>query len=165
MRESDRVEYEWVFRSAYPSVLRTSYVVLHDVGRAEEIAQDAFLKLYERWRGVVRIDNPQAWVRRVAFRAAIRDAQRTRKRTGNLPYEPQPIVDQLPDLDLARAVHSLPPQQRAAVALFYLEDLPVRQVAELLGISEPTVKSHLHRARAKLAGLLSEREEVSGDVD
>ena len=45
MREAQRMEFEWVFRSTYPSVLRTTYLVLHDRGRAEEVTQDAFLRL------------------------------------------------------------------------------------------------------------------------
>jgi RNA polymerase sigma factor (sigma-70 family) len=165
VRESQRVEFEWVFRSTYPSVLRTTYLVLHDLGRAEEVTQDAFLRLYERWRGVARVDRPDAWVRRVAFRAAIKQAQRGRSRHTAPPDERQPSWDTLPDVDLARAVATLAPQQRAAVALFYLEDLSVQQVADLLEVSESTVKQHLHRARANLAELLSEREEVPGDVD
>ncbi len=52
------------------------------------------------------------------------------------------------------------------MALYYLEDLPVDEVATLLNVSTSTVKQHLHRARARLSTLLSETtEEVSGDVD
>lgn len=166
MRASHRVEYEWIFRSTYPSVLRTSFLILHDQGRAEEVTQDAFLHLYERWGGVVHIDHPAAWVRKVATRSAVRLAQRTRLREPVLTVEERTSWDHLPDVDLVRAVASLAPQQRAAVALFYLEDLPVDEVAHLLGVSASTVKQHLHRARARLAELLAESpEEVAHDVD
>lgn len=165
MRTSQRVEYEWVFRSNYPSVLRTTFVILHDRGRAEEVTQDAFLRLYERWGGVVRIDNPAAWVRKVAARAAVRQAKQARVREAAQEGEIT-AWDHLPDVDLVRAVASLAPQQRAAVALYYLEDLPVEEVAHLLGVSTSTVKQHLHRARARLAALLSDApEEVAHDVD
>jgi RNA polymerase sigma factor (sigma-70 family) len=164
VRDAQRVEFEWMFRSTYPSVLRTTYLILHDRGRAEEITQDAFLRLCEKWRGVVRIDQPAAWVRRVAVRAAIRQAKLSRLRFSAAPAEEPETWDGVPDVDLARAVASLPPQQRAAVALFYLEDLPVDEVAHLLEVSSSTVKQHLHRARARLATLLSEvPEEVTGD--
>ena len=74
--------------------------------------------------------------------------------------------DQLPDVDLARAVASLPAQQRAAVALFYLEDRPVDEVAHLLGVSASTAKQHLHRARIRLAEVLAEdKEGVPGDAN
>lgn len=166
MRTSQRVEYEWVFRSTYPSVLRTTYLILHDRGRAEEVTQDAFLHLYERWGGVVHIDHPAAWVRKVAARAAVRQAKQARARGETRPDEEATAWDHLPDVDLVRAVASLAPQQRAAVALYYLEDLPVEEVAHLLGVSASTVKQHLHRARARLATLLSEApEEVAHDAD
>lgn len=166
MRDEQRVDFEWVFRSTYPSVLRTTYLILHDRGRAEEITQDAFLKLCERWRGVARVERPQAWVRTVAIRAAIRHARWRRLRLSSTPVDEPATEDDLPDVDLARAVASLPAQQRAAVALFYLEDLPVDEVARLLEVSPSTVKQHLHRARARLATLLSEvTEGVPGDVD
>ncbi|HEX4976934.1 MAG TPA: sigma-70 family RNA polymerase sigma factor [Nocardioides sp.] len=166
MRTSQRVEYEWVFRSTYPSVLRTAFLILHDRGRAEEVTQDAFLRLYERWGGVIRIDNPAAWVRKVAARAAVRQARLARIRETVRPDEEVSAWDDLPDLDLVRAVAALAPQQRAAVALFYLEDLPVDEVAHLLGVSASTVKQHLYRARARLAALLSESpKEVTKDVD
>lgn len=148
MRDAARVEFEWVYRSVYPSVLRTVFVVLHDRGRAEEMTQDAFVRLYERGRGVVGIDHPQAWVRKVAVRLAIKQAKRER----GLPLPLVTLVDEtgagdrLPDVDLARAVALLPAQQRAAVALFYLEDRPVDEVAQLLGVSTSTAKQHLHRA-------------------
>jgi len=166
MREAQRVEFEWVFRSTYPSVLRTTYLILHDRGRAEEVTQDAFLRLCERWRGVVRIEQPGPWVRQVAVRAAIRQATLRRLRFSSTPPDEPSGWDPLPDVDLARAVASLPAQQRATVALFYLEDLPVEEVARVLDVTASTVKQHLHRARARLATLLSEAtEEVSRDVD
>jgi RNA polymerase sigma factor (sigma-70 family) len=165
VRESERVEFEWVFRSTYPSVLRTTYLVLYDRGRAEEITQDAFLRLFERWVGVAYVEHPQAWVRRVAVRAAVKSAQQSRAHLVDLPVAEQPAWDHLPDVDLARAVASLSPQQRAAVALFYLDDLSVEDVAHHLSVSTSTAKQHLHRARSRLAGLLAETVEVGRDVD
>lgn len=164
MRGAERADFEWVFRSTYPSVLRTTFLILHDRGRAEEVTQDAFLRLCERWRGVHHVDNPEAWVRRVAVRAAIRSAQRTRQRSAP-PRQDEPWWDALPDVDLARAVASLAPQQRAAVALHYLDDLSVDEVAHHLGVTTSTVKQHLFRARSRLAALLSEPVEVTHDVD
>jgi RNA polymerase sigma-70 factor (ECF subfamily) len=166
MRDAQRVEFEWVFRSTYPSVLRTTYLILHDRGRAEEVTQDAFLKLCERWQGVSRIEQPQAWVRKVAVRSAIRQARWRRLRSAPTPVDEPTATDDVPDVDLARAVATLPTQQRAAVVLFYLEDLSVDEVARVLDVSTSTVKQHLHRARARLATLLSEvTEGVPGDVD
>ena len=161
----EQAEFEWVFRSSFPSVLRTVSVILHDRARAEEVTQDAFLRLFERGRGDNWIEHPDAWVRKVAVRAAIRSAQRERVISVLLRVEESPIEDCLPNVDLARAVSGLSPRQRAAVALFYFEDRPVEEVARLMDASTSTVKQHLYRARAHLAQALAEtREEVSRDV-
>ena len=150
MRDSERVDFEWVFRSAYPSVLRTAFLILHDTGRAEEVTQDAFLRLCERWRGIVRIDHPEAWVRQVAIRSAIRVAQRNRVMSLVSQVDEASAWDRLPDVDLARSIAALSPQQRAAVALFYLEEMSVGEVAAALDVPMGTVKTRLMHARTKL---------------
>lgn len=155
--------YAALFRLEYGTVLRSVFLIVHDRGRAEDITQEAFVKLYAHWRRVARYDRPDAWVRRVAVRMAIRSAERERRRP-QLELEAaarSPEAD-LPDVDLARAVASLSPQQRACVVLYYFEDRPVADIVDLLGIAEQTVRVHLHRARQRLAELLS--EEVIGDA-
>ena len=74
-------------------------------------------------------------------------------------------VERLPDIDLLRAVGMLPPRQRAAVALHYLQDLPVAEVAELMEVAPATVRQHLFKARSQLAqGLGESQEEVTGNA-
>jgi RNA polymerase sigma factor (sigma-70 family) len=166
VRKQDREEFERVFRSAYRSVLQTTSLVLQDRGRAEEVTQDAFLRLYERWGSAVSVEHPTAWVRRVAVRDAIRRAKRERVVPVVSLADSHGLGDRLPDIDLVRAVGALPPRQRAAVALHYLEDLPVDEVARLMEVAPVTVRQHLFKARAQLADRLGEkREEVLGDVD
>jgi RNA polymerase sigma factor (sigma-70 family) len=166
VRKRDRDEFERVFRSAYRPVLQTVSLVLQDRGRAEEVTQDAFVRLYERWGGAVAYEHPGAWVRKVAVRDAVRRANRERAVPVLALVDTQPAVDRLPDLDLLRAVGELPPRQRAAVALRYLEDRPVDQVAELMGVAPATVRQHLFKARSHLAERLGHTlEEVVGDAD
>ena len=155
MRTVDRGEYEEVFRSAYASVLRTAFLVLHDRGRAEEVTQDGFLRLYERWSQAVSYDHPVAWVRKVVVRDAIRRAERERRQRPTLVLVDRGTSDRVPDLDLLQAVEELPPRQRAAVALFYLDDRPVDEVADLMEISSSTVRQHLFQARERLSEVLS----------
>lgn len=162
MRKRDQDEFERVFRSAYRPVLQTAFLVLQDRGRAEEVTQDAFLRLYERWGGAVTFEHPQAWVRRVPVRDAIRRAKRERVVPVVALVDTPTVGERLPDIDLLRAVGTLPPKQRAAVALHYLEDLPVNQVAELMEVAPATVRQHLFKARSHLAERLGEtlEEEV-----
>ena len=161
VREQD---YTALFRAEYPTVLRSVFLVTHDRGRAEDITQEAFAKLYAHWRKVSAYERPDAWVRRVAIRMAIRAAGRERRRPALelRAVDDADPDDAVPDLDLARAVASLAPQQRACVVLYYFEDRPVPEIVDLLDIAEPTVRVHLHRARQRLVDLL--KEEVPDDA-
>jgi RNA polymerase sigma factor (sigma-70 family) len=158
MRGEERADYEWLFRAAFPRIHRTVYLVLRDYGRAEEVTQDAFLKLLENWRKVSSYEQPEAWVRRVAIRLAVRQADREggrRAREEAADRQPAQVPPE-PDPAVAAAISSLAPRQRAAVVLHYYEDLSVLDVARVLSVSESTVKQHLHRARVRLAELLGE---------
>lgn len=158
MRREEREDYAWVFRSSFARIHRTVFLVVRDYDRAEEITQDAFVKLLENWRKVSSYDQPEAWVRLVAIRMAVRQAGRE----GSRPVREETAARSSwreqaePDLDLAEAVAGLAPRQRAAVVLHYYEDLPVLEVARVLNVSESTVKQHLKRARVRLAQLLGE---------
>jgi RNA polymerase sigma-70 factor (ECF subfamily) len=156
-------EYIWFFSGEYPAVVRMLFFIVHSRERAEDIAQDAFMQLLIHWKKVSAYQRPDAWVRRVAIRLAMRSIRREQMRShiewGSQHAElPQPI-----DLDLADAIQQLPPRQRSAVVLFYLEDRPMQEIADILGCSTSTGWVHLHKARRKLAALLG--EEVSEGVD
>jgi RNA polymerase sigma-70 factor (ECF subfamily) len=159
VRREDRADYEWLFRATFPRVHRTLTLMLRDQARAEEITQDAFLKLLENWRKVSGYEQPAAWVRRVAIRMAVRDATREGRRAERERSGEPGVVTPERDLDLADAVATLAPRQRAAVVLHYYEDLPLVEVARILNVSESTVKQHLMRARTRLADLLGENQE------
>lgn len=157
-----REEYAWLFRAEFASVARTVFLIVHDRGRAEDIAQEAFLKMLQNWRVVSGYERPDAWVRRVAIRMAVRQARREKLRSTLEREAANSGQHRLPDPDVARAVSALAPMQRAAVVLYYWEDRPVAEIARLLQVSDSTIKQHLYRARARLADLLS--EEVTEDV-
>jgi RNA polymerase sigma-70 factor (sigma-E family) len=146
--------FAWLFRDEYPAIVRTAYLMLGDREAAEDVAQEAFVRLYSYWRRVSRYDRPGAWVRRVAIRLA----GRARRRAAELPLLPEAgtVIDSPGDPDLQRALLALPAKQRAAIVLHYLEDLPVAEVASLMGCAVSTAKVHLHRARGRLAALLGE---------
>ena len=164
MRREERLEYEWLFRAAYPRIVRTVRMIVRDHGVAEEVTQEAFLKLLQKWRTVSGYEQPDAWVRRVAIRQAMRRARHEagRRRAEDF-VEARTTAPSEPDVDLADAISALAPMQRACVVLYYFDDLPVAAIARVLVVSDSTVKQHLHRARARLAELLS--EEVPHDVD
>ena len=154
-------DYQTLFRREYPSVLRDVTMVLGDREAARDVAQEAFARLYVHWRKVSRYERPGAWVRRVAIREAVKGNRRRAKAeaSAHLVIVDESFSPAPNDPDLAAAIATLPPMQRAAVVLHYLHDLPIREVADTLGCREATAGVHLHRARKRLAELLGEEAE------
>ena len=150
----DEPSFEWFFRDEFPRVVRTVYLIVRDRAAAEDIGQEAFARLLVHWHKVAHYDRPEAWVRRVAIRMAVKSNRRAwmrKKIEAETDPPPQPEVQ---DVDLMRAIAQLPGSQRAAIVLFYYEDQPTAEVAEILGCSEDTARVHLHKARKKLGSLL-----------
>ncbi|MDX6218948.1 MAG: hypothetical protein QOJ48_629 [Frankiales bacterium] len=126
---------------------------------AEDVCQEAWSRLVPRWDRVRRYDDPEAWVRSVAVRLLISRARRRAVARKFLPVLADRSVVPGPagtSVDLAAALAVLPLEQRAVVVLHHALDLPVEEVARLLGVPLGTVKSRLSRGRAALAVLLSE---------
>ena len=142
-------------------MLRTVALMLRDPGRAEEITQDAFIQLLRDWPKISRYERPQAWVRRVAIRLAMRTIRRERLWSlVRLELLPSPLAPPS-RFDVSGAIRRLPGSQRAAIVLHYYEDRPVADVAAILGCSEPTARVHLHRGRKRLRQLLGEDDDVA----
>jgi len=135
-------EFEHLWGRAYG----VAYVVLGDRGESEDIAQETLARALVRWKKVSAYAEP--WVVRVAGNLAI-DRVRKRQRTRGVPTEHVPAVD-AQRVDLQRALIALSPKQREVVILRYLVDLPEVEVAETLGCSVGTVKTHASRGLAAL---------------
>ena len=135
-------EFEHLWSRAYG----VAYVVLGDRGESEDIAQETLARALVRWKKVSAYAEP--WVVRVAGNLAI-DRVRKRRRTGAFRAEDVPGVD-AQRVDLQRALVALSPKQREVVILRYLVDLPEAEVAETLGCSVGTVKTHASRGLAAL---------------
>ena len=127
---------------------------------ADDIAQEAMLTAYRRWDTVSRLDQPDAWVRRVCANTAVsllRRRSAEARAVLRLGARPQRVVELAPEPDLFWAeVRRLPPRQAQAVALAYVYDLGTAEIAATLGVTEGTVKTHLFRGRAALAVRLGE---------
>jgi RNA polymerase sigma factor (sigma-70 family) len=148
------------YRAEFDAVaaLVQSFTGRRDV--AEEIAQDAFVVTHARWRRVGGYDKPGAYVRRVALHRAVssfrrRQAERRALDRLGRRTDPPPASTHTLDQQLWAEVRKLPDRQAQAIALVYVEDRTVAQVAAILGTSESSVKTHLRRARATLAGALA----------
>jgi RNA polymerase sigma-70 factor (ECF subfamily) len=127
---------------------------------AEDIAQDAMLTAYRHWRTVSHLDLPAAWVRRVCANCAVSTMRRRAVearalvRLGSRRAAPDPLPAE--HEAFWAEVRRLPRRQAQVVALHYIYDLGVAEIASTLACAEGTVKVHLSRGRAALSGRLGE---------
>ncbi|MEU4788630.1 SigE family RNA polymerase sigma factor [Micromonospora tulbaghiae] len=137
------------------------YAVTGDLSEAQEAVQEAFTKALVAPGRFARLENPEAWLRRVAVNVA-RSRHRRRRVLDRLLLRigpPPAVADRSPEhLALLAAMRELPEGQRTALALHYLVDLPVEEIAVTLGVSAGTVKSRLSRGRRALAALLTDSD-------
>lgn len=144
-------------RSRWGRLVRLAYSLTLDVGRAEDLVQESLAKLWGKWPQV-RNGAPEAYVRQTIVNGAISASRRRWK--GEEPHWdlPEPPVprgplesDAVDQRDwLRRGLADLSMLQRAVVVLRYAEDMSERQVAETLGISTGSVKTHAFRGLARL---------------
>jgi RNA polymerase sigma factor (sigma-70 family) len=139
--------------------------------QAEDVAQEAMLVTFRRWREVGRRDHPAAFARRVcanlavsAFRrrlVEVRALARLTDRSWAGHADETQFTAQAGDDDREfwAQVCALPRRQSQAVALRYVYGLPVAEIADTLGISEGSAKVHLHRGRRTLAARLGDSTE------
>ncbi|MFB7667832.1 SigE family RNA polymerase sigma factor [Kitasatospora sp. NPDC056138] len=135
------------------------YVMTGDLHEAQDVVQEAFVRAWGRRRQLERERAPEAWVRTVAWRLAISRWRRVRGGRQAWIRRADPESAAGPDpaaVDLDTALRALPARQRLCAALFYVCDLPVEQISAETGMAVGTVKTHLSRARAALAGHLDQ---------
>lgn len=154
-----------LFRAHYARLVRTLTLVSGDRESAADAVQEAFVAAHLRWRRVQRYDDPVGWIRRVAINK-LRDGHRRRTRKDRAfermsTIAPRPDTDPTPEAagglgdDGAATLAllaGLPRQQRLCVALFYVDNLSIAEIAAALDVSEGAVKFHLHQGRNRLRG-------------
>jgi RNA polymerase sigma factor (sigma-70 family) len=142
-----------LFESHAPAMYRT--LLAYTGGRAD-VAEDAVGEAFAR--ATVRsaeLRDPVAWLYRVAFNVANDELRRERRVGGSA----RASVQQPPELSgVLEALKRVPPRERAVMALFYVMDLPVTDIAARLGVASATVRVHLMRGRRHLAALLGDEE-------
>jgi len=137
----------------WPVVFRTAYLITGDRSEAEDLAQEAFVRAFERWSTVSALDRPQAWLQRVVVNLSLSWKRRlaVRRRSGG---EPRRLQEQVPiDHDVVEAVRSLPPAQRAAIVLRFFADQSIEEVAAGLGKRPGTIRALTAQGIARLRNL------------
>jgi RNA polymerase sigma-70 factor (ECF subfamily) len=167
-KAGDLAAFERILVRYEPMVLRTSYRLLGNREDAQDAAQEVFLKLFRYLKRIDETRDPAAWLYRVTVNEC-NDARR-RRRESPLEDASEPALfedtaDRLIREErrnaVQRSLRALSPKERAAVVLRDIEGLPASEVAEALGTSEATVRSHVSTARLKIRrfaeGLLRRR--------
>ncbi len=135
-----------------------------DANEALDLVQEAYVRAWMRWGRVSRLDDPQAWVRRVAYNLAKNQA-RKRRRLSSGPL-PDLVSGEDPAerrrLELSAAMATLSAEHRQALVLHYLGGLTLPEVAAEMNAPVGTVKSWLSRGRSHLAAALADLAEKDG---
>jgi RNA polymerase sigma-70 factor, ECF subfamily len=155
---ADRADsFEAFFVDHHADLFGALYLVTRNRHEAEEITQDAFLKVLERWDRVSLLADPVGYLYRTAmnlFRKRWRRASFVLRRTVGLNPRDDEIAVIETRVDVARALASLSPRQRAAVVLTELLEFSSEEAGRMLGIAPGTVRMHASRGRAALADIL-----------
>jgi RNA polymerase sigma-70 factor (sigma-E family) len=135
------------------------YAMTGDRAEAQDAAQEAYVRAWQRWSTVSGYDNPEAWVRTVAYRLCLNHWRKAKNRIvaylrhGSDPDAEPPSED---TVALITALRQLSVAERQAVTMHHLMDLSVAEVAAQTGVPVNTIKTRLARGRRALASLLDE---------
>lgn len=156
----DEGDFDEFYLASRPRLLRQLTVMTGDAEQAADVLQEAYARAWQRWRRVSRLDNPEAWIRTVAWRVAVSQhrrrlvaADRVRRLFGPAEAVARPArSDEV--MDIRAALRQLTAEHRRTLVLYEMCGLSVPQVAAETGVPEGTVKSRLSRARTALVAVL-----------
>lgn len=136
-----------------------AYLLTGDRAAAEDLVQEAFVRVFSRRRGAP-VERWEPYVRRAVLSVFLDDRRRAARRRDRdhllrpTSLAPDDVAGAGEQLDIERALATLPSRERACVVLRYHDDLTVPEIAADLGLSPGTVKRYLHDAAARLAPIL-----------
>jgi RNA polymerase sigma factor (sigma-70 family) len=137
----------------YPRLVGMLGLYCGDADVAEDLTQEALIRLCQNWRKVSRMDAPERWLHRVAINLA-----HSHYRRKAIEHRALGLIGGRRDLpgvndariEILELLKNLPHRQKTALLLHYYLDLPVREVAHLMQVPEGTAKTLLHRATKAL---------------
>ncbi len=159
MTQTEAAHFDAFYRDTSRRLLRYAYGLTGDATEAQDLVQEAYTRAWQRWQRVARYDDPEAWLRLVVTRLSSDRWRRlgVRRARTAAAAPPRPVAAPSEDtVLLVGAMRLLPMAHRRALALHYLMDRSVAQIATETGASIGTVKSWLSRGRAGLAAALGE---------
>jgi RNA polymerase sigma-70 factor (ECF subfamily) len=165
MARADDGDFDAFYRDTSRRVLHLVYGFTGDLTVAQDATQEAYAKAWQQWSTVRTHDDPLAWVRTVARRTAISawrkrtTQQRAHERHGAQETTGPPSEDRVA---VVAALRQLPDAVREAMAMHYIGDLSIDQIAHETNTPAGTIKARLHRGRAQLARALQAEENDHG---
>jgi RNA polymerase sigma-70 factor (sigma-E family) len=160
MSEGSDVEYLDYVHGRIPALRRVAYLLCGDEHQADDLVQETITKLYARWPRVAGVENVDAYVHTMMVRAFLDEKRRGWWKVrlfGSPPDRQAPVAGAAEDRTLVRAALTrVAPRQQAVLVLRFLCDLPVADVAVILGCSEGTVKSQTSHGLEALRRILGE---------
>jgi RNA polymerase sigma-70 factor (ECF subfamily) len=157
------VSFSAFYEVEYRPMVRLAVALVGRRDVAEELVQDAFVSLHGRWDRVSRYESPEGWLRRVVINRSMSALRRRAvevRLLGRLSRLRERHFD-LPEVEgeIWREVAALPKRQAQVIALMFVDDLTVTEIAAVLECEENTVRTHLRRARQSLAARLGLEDE------
>lgn len=159
MDKTDTAAFDDFFAATFQRVVAQVYLMTASLAEVEDAVQDAYARAWQRWETFSDYEQPEAWVRLVAYRILVSGWRKAANRlTAHRRAAPrEPLPDLSPDhVALIAALRSIPPDQCRAVVLHHLVGLSIDEVAAETATSPGTVKSRLARGRRALAPLLAD---------
>ena len=121
---------------------------------SDDLAQETFVKAYIEIRSFRGLSRFGTWLFRIAYNEFY-SYKRSQHATSDLDAVPEQAASPIESMDVKTAMAQLSEIERTVVTLFYIDDMPLKQVATITGLKESTLRSHLHRAREKMATTLN----------
>jgi RNA polymerase sigma factor (sigma-70 family) len=153
------------YRQQFAPLVVLASAVARDATFAEDIVQETMHLVHDRWESLAASGMQRAWARRTVINRAIdrkrrigRERAASPKLLASAPAEFSPSEDR----HLWDAVRSLPPKQRAAIALYYIDGYSTAEVADVLGCTNQAARTTMHRARTALRRKLGSRPDYEG---
>lgn len=149
----DPVAFEVFFEAERARLLRALYLLTGNREEAEEVLQDAFIAVWERWDRVGAMEEPTGYLYRTAmnrYRSGLRRARRAARRVVGLAHGSDGFADADDRLALARALAALSARRREAIVLTELLGYSSAEAGELMGVADATVRRLAQDARAEL---------------
>lgn len=154
----DRAGFEAFYAGHLPRVLRACALVLLDRGEAEDVAAEAFARLWSHWGQIHGEDHAGGYVFKTAMRLCSKKRRRAaREVVGTVPERGR-VTDSDARMSVVDALRGLPLRQRQSMVLRDWAGFETNEVARILGTKESTVRVHLARGRAALRETLTVEE-------